>query len=68
MKSLGSPVGAGPAGCEPAQGALVGAIGPGGSLEVSGRADGILDVVGGPLPALAVVHGAAVPADGGGIL
>lgn len=66
MMSLASPVGAGPTGCEFAQGALVGAIGPGGSLEVSGSADGILDVVDGPPPALTVAHGAAVPVDDGG--
>ena len=47
-----------------AQGARVGAMGPGGNLEVSGRTGGILDDVLAP-PLLAVVaHGAAVPPAG----
>ena len=50
-----------PAGEGFAQGARVGAMGPGGNLEVSGRTGGILDDVLAP-PLLAVVaHGAAVP-------
>ena len=47
-----------------AHGARVGAIGPRGNLEVSGRTGGILDDVLAP-PLLAVVaHGAAVPPAG----
>lgn len=50
-----------PAGEGFAHGARVGAMGPGGNLEVSGRIGGILDDVLAP-PLLAVVaHGAAVP-------
>lgn len=48
-------------GCEDAHGALVGAIGPGGTLEVSEMVEGILVAPPG-IPSLpAVHHGAAVP-------
>lgn len=53
-----------------AHGALVGAIGPGGNLEVSGRdvTGGTLDVFADAIPPpslLAAAHGAAVPPVGG---
>lgn len=59
---VGSPPGACPVD-DAAHGALVGAIGPGGSRDVSGR-----EVGGSPgvHPSLFAAHGAAVPAPAGG--
>jgi hypothetical protein len=51
--------------CEDAHGALVGVIGPGGPLEVSEMAEGILVAPPGIPSLLAVAHGAAVPPVGG---
>ena len=60
---LGSPAGAGPAEDDPAHGARVGAMGPGGNRDVSGRLDrfGPVETPPRPSPPLLVAHGAAVP-------
>lgn len=52
-------------GCEDAHGALVGAIGPGVTLEVSEMAEGILVATPGIPSFLVTPHGAAVPPVGG---